>query len=500
MHPAIARASLAALACLAPVAAAIAQDTPDAADLAAEIRSLKAEYESRIGALEAQLEALETRPPPAASAAPARKIASFTDNAFNPAIGVTLDGRASSFSRNDSAGIPGFSLGHEGERGAEGLSLGHTEATLSSNIDDKFYGNLTLGLGVHPGEPVELELEEAWVQTLPGAGLPDGLRVTAGRKLWTFGYLNELHAHGDDFADRPLPSRVFLDNAWNDDGVELSLVLPTDFYSEIGGGLFRGDDFPFGGSADGFDARTAWARIGGDIGRDSAWRAGAYLLDGKASGRGGGDAHAHEDAGENGHEEEEEHEEDEVEHEEDDEHFDSAAFFSDGAFTGDTRLWSADVRFTWAPTGNARESELILQGEYFRRYEKGLYALPEEEGHDEEEEEHEEGEEEEHADEHEGEERMKRLDGSSSGWYVQAVYKFRPRWRVGLRYARLDPPDAAGINHTPYAIGSMIDWTNSEFGRIRFQYNRESLDGGGHDNQFLLQYVMSLGAHAAHSF
>ena len=40
--------------------------------------------------------------------------------------------------------------------------------------------------------------------------------------------------------------------------------------------------------------------------------------------------------------------------------------------------------------------------------------------------------------------------------------------RVGLRYARLDPPDAAGINHTPYAIGSMIDWTNSEFGRIRF--------------------------------
>ena len=181
MHPAIARASLAALACLAPVAAAIAQDTPDAADLAAEIRSLKAEYEARSARSNPSSKPSKPGPDrrrPAASAAPARKTASFTDNAFNPAIGVTLDGRASRFSRNESAGIPGFSLGHEGERGAEGLSLGHTEATLSSNIDDKFYGNLTLGLGVHPGEPVELELEEAWVQTLPGAGLPDGLRVT----------------------------------------------------------------------------------------------------------------------------------------------------------------------------------------------------------------------------------------------------------------------------------------------------------------------------------
>ena len=46
----------------------------------------------------------------------------------------------------------------------------------------------------------------------------------------------------------------------------------------------------------------------------------------------------------------------------------------------------------------------------------------------------------------------------------------------------------------------MADWTNSEFGRIRLQYNREELSGGATDNQFLLQYVMSLGAHAAHTY
>ena len=93
-----------------------------------------------------------------------------------------------------------------------------------------------------------------------------------------------------------------------------------------------------------------------------------------------------------------------------------------------------------------------------------------------------------------------RLDGSSSGWYVQAVYKFLPRWRVGTRYARLEPPDSAEITHSPYAIAVMGDWTNSEFGRIRAQYNREVFTADDHDDQFILQYVMSLGAHAAHTF
>ena len=92
------------------------------------------------------------------------------------------------------------------------------------------------------------------------------------------------------------------------------------------------------------------------------------------------------------------------------------------------------------------------------------------------------------------------LDGSSSGWYVQGVYRFMPRWRAGVRYARLEPPDSADIDHSPWAVGVMADWTNSEFGRIRAQYNRETFVDGDHDDQFILQYVMSLGAHAAHAF
>ena len=457
---------------------------PSAEALAAEIESLKKDYEARLRALESHLAGLKAKEPqPGDSAQGARPA---QDNAFNPAIGVVFDGRYADHSSEDSV-IPGFQIGHESGRAPQGLSLGHSEVTVSGNIDDKFRGNLTLGLGGHPGEATEVELEEAYVAT----GLPEGMRIKAGRALWTFGYLNELHAHGDDFADRPLPYRAFLDNAFNDDGVEASFVLPTALYSEIGGGLFRGDDTPFAGSDNGLRARSAYARVGGDIGRDTAWRIGAYLLDGKSRGRGGGaHGHGHEEshAGEGDHEDEHEDEhalhEDEDEHEHEDEHGDEhAAFFSEGAFTGDTRLYGIDFRFTMAPTGNARQSELILQGEYFWRREDGTYALAEE------------GEE-------NGEAHAEELsaDSLAYGWYVQAIYKFSPRWRIGARYAWLSPPDDAEIGHDPYAFGAMLDWTNSEFGRVRLQYNHEALDGHEGDNQFMLQYVMSLGAHGAHSF
>ena len=470
---------------IVPPAGAQSATEPTAAELAEQIRVLKREYEARIGALEAQISALESgardTDGESVSAEPTSRPAS--DNAFNPAIGIVLNGMVSEYSADESE-IPGFPTGHESERPAEGLSLGHSEIAISSNIDDKFHGNLTLGLGVHPGEPTEVELEEAYIQTLPGAGLPEGMRIKAGRSLWTFGYLNEQHRHGDDFADRPLPYRAFLDSAYNDDGAELSIVLPTDLYSEIGAGLFRGDDTPFGGSLDGLDARSAYARFGGDFGRDSAWRIGAYILSGEARERGGGHAHDDEEGG-HGHEEEE-HDGEEMHHEEehdDEEHHDEhghSAFFSEGMFSGDTRLFALDFRTTWAPTGNARERELTLQGEYFWRTERGTYALAAE------------------GDEEVGESEY--FDTTTRGWYAQAIYKFLPRWRIGARYSRLIPSHEMELDHDPAAVTAMIDWTNSEFSRLRLQYSRETLAEDEHDSQIMLQYIMSLGAHPAHTF
>ena len=478
-----------------------AQSSSTAAELAAEIETLKREYEARIKALETKLSTLGAKSQPAARTAetPARTVRKTFDNVFNPSIGVVLNGIYTEFSAEESE-IPGFQLGHESERPAEGLGLDHPEITVSSNIDDKFYGQLTLGLGTHPNEPTEVELEEAYIQTLPGAGLPDGFRIKAGRALWTLGYLNEQHTHSDDFSDRPLPYRVFLDNSYNDDGIEASFVLPTDLYSEIGGGLFRGDDTPFAGSDSGTEAWSAFARIGGDIGRNSAWRIGGYFLDGSAHERGGGHDHGHGNghADEDAMHEEGHHEDHDEEHGHED-HFANADFFSEGAFTGDSRLYGFDVRYTWAPTGNPWESELILQGEYFWVEEKGRYAIQEEA--------HLDCATEPHGDHfdtncesHTPEAEVLNVDAMSRGWYTQAVYKFLPSWRVGARYARLHPSSGAELDHDPYTVSAMADWTNSEFGRIRLQYNRESLSDHEDDDQIILQYIMSLGAHAAHTF
>ncbi len=69
---------------------------------------------------------------------------------------------------------------------------------------------------------------------------------------------------------RPLPYRAFLDGGYNDDGAEVSVVLPGDFYKEVGAGIFRGDDMPFGGSETGREAWSAYVRLGGDVIRNVA--------------------------------------------------------------------------------------------------------------------------------------------------------------------------------------------------------------------------------------
>lgn len=408
-----------------------------------EIRSMKQSYEDRIKSLEAKIETLEKKKQAAAktaakASAPAQSTRTVKDNSFNPSIGVILNGRASSFTRKSSE-IAGFGVGEEGERGREGLAIDESELNFSANVDDKFYGSLTAAIVREDGSD-KVELEEAYVQTLPGIGLPDGSRIKAGRAFWTLGYLNEHHAHSDDFADRPLPYRVYLNKAFNDDGVEASYVLPTDFYSEIGGGVFRGDDFPAGGSASGLGAWSAFARIGGEIGDNHNWRAGVYTLQSDVNSRSSN--------------------EDMV------------------TFIGHSDIYAADVRYTFAPTGNPRAQELTAQAEFFYRDEDGTYnSVP--------------------------------FDDSTFGWYGQLVYKFAPAWRVGARYSQLYPADVpAGLaggeldanGHDPYTISVMGDWTNSEFGRIRLQYNHEKLDRGSGDNQFLVQYVMSIGAHGAHPY
>jgi hypothetical protein len=46
----------------------------------------------------------------------------------------------------------------------------------------------------------------------------------------------------------------------------------------------------------------------------------------------------------------------------------------------------------------------------------------------------------------------------------------------------------------------MVDFSASEFSRLRLQYARDQARANFTDNQWQLQYQMSLGAHGAHGF
>jgi hypothetical protein len=125
-----------------------------------------------------------------------------------------------------------------------------------------------------------------------------------------------------------------------------------------------------------------------------------------------------------------------------------------------TRVWIADGVWKWSPGGNATRTNFKLQGEYLRSVQDGRPA--------------------------------------QTGWYTQAVYQFMRGWRVGMRTERLDP--GTGDPH-PRKNSLMLDWSPSEFSRVRLQYSRDQARGfGGADNQWFLQYMMSLGAHGAHGF
>lgn len=392
--------------------------------------------------------------------------AALTDNRFNPAVSLILQGKLNSYSENpDDYVLPGFQLGGEAGLADDGLSLDESELTLSANVDQAFFAQATVGLH-DDGGSTEVDMEEAYVDTL---ALPAGLGLRFGRFYSGIGYLNRFHSHAWDFHDEPLVYRALLGGQLRDDGVRATWVAPTDLFIQVGAETLRGDRFPGGGSKQDFgDAQSLFLKLGGDFDAANAWQFGLSALWENPRDREGG-GHAHGDAA-----------------------------GPTVAFTGDSTLYGADFVWKWAPDGNPTQRNFIFQAEFFRRDEGGNVIFTEATN-------------------------AARLayDGTQYGWYAQGVYQFMPRWRVGLRYDRLsadnrlrvadlggfaDPDEVlseSGLldaGHEPARASLMFDWSPSEFSRLRLQYSRDDSRPDATDHQVTLQYIMSLGAHGAHEF
>jgi len=421
----------------------------DLADEVAELRQLLIEiqhdYDSRISDLEARLAKAERQ---------ARGAERNADEAIELAEQTAIDqtsGAASPNAFNPAIGsvfvggysnvdpgwteIPGFIPGGELGPGAAGFSLGESDFNLQASIDSNFYGNLTLAIASEDGETA-LELEEVWIQT---TSLPSGFMLTGGRYFSEAGYLNKFHRHADDFSDRPLPYQAFFGGQYVADGLQLRWVAPTSLLVELGTELNWGGGFPATANSETSPgAYTLFTNIGGDIGLSNSWQVGLSWLSADVIDR---------ESGTPGE-----------------------------TFSGDSDLATIDFVWKWAPEGNPTQKNVKVQAEYFNRSEDGTFA-------------------------------GMLYDGSQTGWYVQGIWQFMQRWRAGYRHDEVDadngPLFAGTILEDPGRASKrdslMIDWSLSEFSRLRMQYIHDQVLSES-DQQWSMQYIMSIGAHGAHEF
>ena len=476
--------------------------------LRAELAKVKAEYAQRLSALEAQIQQLQPEPDVGATAAVNQAVdasslastnageaapdaidesieavaatgasdgstgsvastgrpdarsapAAAKSTAFNPAISLILAGNYSNLSNNpDDYAIQGFIPGgDEIGPGDRSFNLGESELTIAASVDPYFMGNLTAAIS---GDN-EISVEEAYFRT---TALPYGATIKGGQFFSSLGYLNDIHAHAWDFTDQPLVYQAFFGGQMAVQGLQAKWIAPLDLLLEFGVESGNGDYYPGTRlSRNGLNGYVAYTHVGGDIGDAIAWRTGLSYVDLHAQDRTFEDPNAEGEAATN-------------------------------AFTGSSTTWIADAEFKWTPIGDPRRQYLKIQGEYMQRKEDGhlsyLYADSD-------------------------------LNGSyssdQSGWYVQGVYQFLPRWRFGARYDSLDsgntriglvkqgilPADDFSLllPGSPTRTTIMFDWNPSEFSRIRAQYAWDDASAGPTDEQFFLQYIYAMGAHGAHKF
>ena len=473
-----------ALACvlLPAFASAAGTDNGEVAELKRMLVQMQQRYEQRISTLEDRLakdeETLKGTSTQAGSAttqaaqaqqtaasaqqaAIAASSAGDNANAFNPAIALVLQGKAISYSRDPKLyALPGFQLGGDAGLEDEGLGLGETEMNLRANVDQLFYGEATLSLANSATNGTSIDVEEGFLDTL---ALPWGLGLRFGRFFNEVGYLNTHHSHTWDFVDAPLTSQAFLGGQYGDDGLRLNWIAPTDTYLELGLELLRGSKFPASGKGGHFlgASQNAYLRIDRDLDDSNNVLLGLSYLRTHPTDRRGGD-------------------------------------FS---FAGHSGLSAADLVWKWAPHGNAYRHSFKLQTEYFYRHETGQQRYIDPAGT--------------------AATALLPYSGDQQGFYAQGVYKFMPRWRMGLRYDRLwsdnglriasngsslsstDLLNGTGLldnGHDPSRWTAMLDFSPSEFSRLRLQFAADDSRGSGTDYQTMLQYIMSIGSHGAHTF
>ena len=445
-----------------------------------EIAQMKNAYEQRINALEKRL--VDTEKQAVAARSTAETAASQAQmareasrqpaaaSAFNPEISLILSGMYNNISqdpRHDPTSVAGrerriqglLPAGGELNPEARAWNLGESELAISANIDPHVRG--TFLAAISPAN--EIGVEAAHIQTI---GLGNGLGVKAGRFFSGIGYANEQHPHAWDFSNAALPYEAFFGPQLGYDGIQFKWVAPTDLFLELGAEFGRARSFPASErNKNGLMSGSLFAHVGGDVGVANSWRTGASFFTSKPLDR------TYEDA-------------------------DSTNTLVTNSFSGTSNTTVLDFVWKWAPEGSAKERGFTFQSEWFRRQETGELTY---------------------------DTTVASLGTASdtfrstqTGFYAQGVWQFMPHWRAGYRYDQLSAANmsvglvdnatlaAADLpilqSFKPRRHTAMVDYSASEFSRIRFQVARDQTRPRVSDNLVWVHYIMSLGAHGAHKY
>jgi hypothetical protein len=229
-----------------------------------------------------------------------------------------------------------------------------------------------------------------------------------------------------------------------------------------------GASYPGGHNEDNNNGLTLFAKVGGNIGGNSSWNAGISSFSSEFDVRHTGGHHAGGD------------EEFELE-------------------MGEVDVKGVDVEYIFSPNGKGKTGELKISMEYFVREEEGGAMLtlenqagPFADGVAEAE-----------------------YDGEQSGYYVAAVYRFMPMWRVGLRFDHLESDNSFSnfdpgttlmtqadfedesrliSDREPERTTLMVDYAPNHNTTLRAQFMKDEV-GAEKEDRIYLQYIVAIGGH-----
>lgn len=333
-------------------------------------------------------------------------------------------------------GVPGFTT--QGLDQRNGFNFDSAELSFFSPVDPyfDFYANI-------PVSEDGVEVEEAYVVT---TALPGGWQIKGGKFKSNFSRLDAQHPHAWDFFDIALPYRAFLgsEGLGGEKGIQITYLPEFPIYTQFGVEFLQGENgLLFGRDAEETPHAFAFfVKSSVDTSDYSTLYFGPSVLFGKTK---------------------------------------NQNIIPGSEVTGNSALYGMEVVWKFKP-GN-RES-LIIQSEYLFLAQSGDTTDLTTNAAD-------------------------SLNRKQDGFYIQGVWR-KDRWGIGARYDTLDilsdtfkvADEQQNFGGKPWRGTASLEYNPTEFTRIRLQFSHDKSDTltGRTNDEAVLQFNFTVGAHPAHSF